>query len=398
MDYVIAGLLGLLVIMVIYLIIIFYNNKKVPDNHLIQQQKEVQSELKIYLKDEYGELKKENQKEYGNLKLELQKLMSESNKSSQTDLNTFKDNMMTHIERQLKAINDKVEERLGKGFEDTNKTFTNVIERLGRIDEAQKKIESLSTQVVSLNDLLTDKKTRGIFGEVQLYQLLTAVLGDNKELYEKQKTLSNGYIADAIVYAPDPVGMVAIDSKFPLDNYKRMVDRNLGDADRKQAEKDFKTDVKKHITDIKSKYIIVNETGDQAFMFVPAEAIFAEITAYHEDLIDYANKNNVWLVSPTTLISTLTMIQMVVKNLERDEQAQVIIEELKKLGDEFKRYTERWDKLKRSIESVSKNAEQVHTTSSKISKKFKHISEAKFDLIEDQNEIETDDLEPENDD
>jgi DNA recombination protein RmuC len=398
MDYVIAGLLGVLVILVIYLIIIFYNNKKAPDNHLIQQQKEVQNELKIYLKDEYGELKKENQKEYGNLKLELQKLMSESNKSSQTDLNTFKDNMMTHIERQLKAINDKVEERLGKGFEDTNKTFTSVIERLGRIDEAQKKIESLSTQVVSLNDLLTDKKTRGIFGEVQLYQLLTAVLGDNKELYEKQKTLSNGYIADAIVYAPDPVGMVAIDSKFPLDNYKRMVDRNLGDADRKQAEKDFKADVKKHITDIKSKYIIVNETGDQAFMFVPAEAIFAEITAYHEDLIDYANKNNVWLVSPTTLISTLTMIQMVVKNLERDEQAQVIIEELKKLGDEFKRYTERWDKLKRSIESVSKNAEQVHTTSSKISKKFKYISEAKFDVIEDQNEIETDDLEPENDD
>ena len=397
MDYVIVCLLGVLIVLVIFLII---NNKKsvTPDNRLIDQQKDIQNELKIYLKDEYGDLKKENQKEYGNLKLELQKLMSESSKTSQTDLNTFKDNMMVHIERQLKAINDKVEERLGKGFEDTNKTFTSVIERLGRIDEAQKKIESLSTQVVSLNDLLTDKKTRGIFGEVQLYQLLTAVLGENKELYEKQKTLSNGYIADAIVYAPDPVGMVAIDSKFPLDNYKRMVDRNLGDADRKQAEKDFKADVKKHITDIKTKYIIVNETGDQAFMFVPAEAIFAEITAHHEELIDYANVNNVWLVSPTTLISTLTMIQMVVKNLERDEQAQVIIEELKKLGDEFKRYTERWDKLKRSIESVSKNAEQVHTTSSKISKKFKHISEAKFDLIEENNDTENEDFDTEVDD
>ncbi|MDX9691559.1 MAG: DNA recombination protein RmuC [Acholeplasmataceae bacterium] len=395
MDYVIIGLLSVLVILIVFLIL--KSNKHVtPDNRLIDQQKEVQNELKIYLKDEYGELKKENQKEYGNLKLEIQKLMSDSSKSSQTDLNTFKDNMMTHIERQLKAINDKVEERLGKGFEDTNKTFTSVIERLGRIDEAQKKIESLSTQVVSLNDLLTDKKTRGIFGEVQLYQLLSAVLGDNKQLYEKQKTLSNGFIADAIVYAPDPVGMVAIDSKFPLDNYKRMVDRNLGDADRKQAEKDFKSDIKKHITDIKTKYIIVNETGDQAFMFVPAEAIFAEISAYHEDLVDFANKNSVWLVSPTTLISTLTMIQMVVKNLERDEQAQVIIEELKKLGDEFKRYTERWDKLKRSIESVQKNAEQVHTTSSKISKKFKHISEAKFDLIEEPNEVEIEDLDDEN--
>ena len=250
-----------------------------------------------------------------------------------------KDKMKENIEKQIRQINDKVEERLGKGFEDTNKTFTSVIERLGRIDEAQKKIESLSSEVISLNDLLTDKKTRGIFGEVQLYQLLSAVLGDNKALYEKQKTLSNGSIADAMVYAPEPVGHIAIDSKFPLDNYKRMVDRNLGDADRQKAEKDFKNDVKKHINDIKDKYIIINETGEQAFMFVPAEAIFAEITAYHEDLIEYANKYHVWLVSPTTLISTLSMIQMVVQNMERDQQAKVIIEELKKLGDEFKRYS-----------------------------------------------------------
>ena len=391
MEYITLGAIVVLIVLVIFLII---NNKK-EGNHsnFVDQQKDMQNELKIYLKDEYGELKKENQKEYGNLKLEIQKLVSDSSKTSQSDLNMFKDQMMKHIDGQLKAINDKVEERLGKGFEDTNKTFTSVIERLGRIDEAQKKIESLSTQVVSLNDLLTDKKTRGIFGEVQLYQLLTAVLGDNRKLFEKQKTLSNGFIADAIIYAPDPVGMVAIDSKFPLDNYKRMVDRNLGDADRKQAEKDFKSDIKKHINDIKNKYIIVNETGEQAFMFVPAEAIFAEITAYHEDLIDYANKHSVWLVSPTTLISTLSMIQMVVKNLERDEQAQVIIQELQKLGDEFKRYTERWDKLKRSIDSVSKNADQVHTTSTKINKKFQHISEAKFDLIEADNEQEEDIIE-----
>ena len=393
MEYVILGAVVIAIILMVFLII--NNKKELSDSSFVHQQKDLQNELKVYLKDEYGELKKENQKEYGNLKLEIQKLMSESSKTSQIDLNTFKENMMQHIDRQLKAINDKVEERLGKGFEDTNKTFTNVIERLGRIDEAQKKIESLSTQVVSLNDLLTDKKTRGIFGEVQLYQLLSAVLGDNRELFEKQKTLSNGFIADAIIYAPDPVGMVAIDSKFPLDNYKRMVDRNLGDADRKQAEKDFKSDIKKHINDIKNKYIIVNETGDQAFMFVPAEAIFAEITAYHEDLIDYANKHNVWLVSPTTLISTLSMIQMVVRNLERDEQAQVIIQELQKLGEEFKRYTERWDKLKRSIDSVSKNADQVHTTSAKINKKFQHISEAKFDLIE--ADIDSDEVENEDD-
>jgi DNA recombination protein RmuC len=123
-------------------------------------------------------------------------------------------------------------------------------------------------------------------------------------------------------------------------------------------------------------------------MFVPAEAIFAEISAYHEDLIEYAAKNKVWLVSPTTLISTLSMIQMVVRNLERDKQAKVIVEELKKLGEEFKRYVDRWDKLKKSIESVSRNADSVHTTSTKISKKFQHISEAKFDEIEDDEVLE----------
>lgn len=371
-DYIVLGLLALLVMLCGYLIFIF-NKYKSTNPADISQQKDAQNELKLYF-----------QKEYGDLKFEMGKLFSESNKTNQFDLNSFKENMMQHIDAQMKQINEKVEFRLGEGFDKTNKTFVNVIERLSKIDEAQKKIENLSTEVVSLNELLTDKKTRGIFGEVQLYQLLSAVLGDNKSLYEQQKTLSNGFIADAVIHAPEPLGTVAIDSKFPLDNYKRMVDRALGDADRKAATKEFKSDVKKHINAIKDKYIIAHETGDQAFMFIPAEAIFAEITAYHEDLIEYATKNKVWMVSPTTLISTLSMIQMVVKNIQRDEQAKVIIQELIKLGDEFKRYSERWDKLKKSIDSVSKNAEQVGITSSKISSKFKHISEAKFDEIDDE--------------
>lgn len=375
-DYIIIGLLVILIVTGIYTIFIFYkykNNQPVD----LSQQKDAQNELKLYF-----------QKEYGDLKFEMGKLFSESNKTNQFDLNSFKENMMLHIDTQMKQINEKVEFRLGEGFDKTNKTFVNVIERLSKIDEAQKKIENLSSEVVSLNELLTDKKTRGIFGEVQLYQLLSAVLGDNKSLYEQQKTLSNGFIADAVIHAPEPLGTVAIDSKFPLDNYKRMVDRTLGDADRKAATKEFKSDVKKHINAIKDKYIIDHETGDQAFMFIPAEAIFAEITAYHEDLIEYATKNKVWMVSPTTLISTLSMIQMVVKNIQRDEQAKVIIQELIKLGDEFKRYSDRWDKLKKSIDSVSKNAEQVGITSSKISSKFKHISEAKFDEIDEEDEPE----------
>ena len=369
MDYVIIGLLVVLIGLIIYLLITLKKSKTEPID--LSEFKEIQSDLKIHM-----------QKEYSEFRYQISQMINETGKSSQKDLNEFKDNMLRQIELKFKDINEKVDIRLGEGFEKTNKTFTDVVERLTKIDEAQKKIESLSTEVISLNDLLKGQKTRGIFGEVQLYQLLSAVLGDNDKLYVKQMTLSNGAIADAIIYAPEPLGMVAVDSKFPLENYRRMVNRDLGDADRAQATKDFKRDVKKHIDDIKNKYIIFNETGDQAFMFVPAEAIFAEISAYHEDLIEYAAKNKVWLVSPTTLISTLSMIQMVVKNLERDKQAKVIVEELKKLGEEFKRYVDRWDKLKKSIESVAKNADSVHTTSEKISKKFMHISEAKFSEIE----------------
>lgn len=378
MEYVQIGLLSAILIVVIILVIkAFKKNKHIE---LVDEQKELQNELKIYF-----------QKEYGDLKYEMAKLFSESNKMNQNDLNTFKDNMMLHIDRHLKEINEKVEARLGQGFEKTSETFTNVMERLTKIDEAQKKIELLSTEVVSLNDLLTDKKARGTFGEVQLYQLLTAVFGNNPKLYERQKMLSNKALADAVVYAPEPLGMVAIDSKFPLDNYKRMVDQTLGDSDRKTAEKEFKLDVKKHINDIRTKYIITGETSDQAFMFVPAEAIFAEIAAYHQDLIDYASKYSVWIVSPTTLISQLSMIQVVVNNLKRDEQAKVIIDELNKLGDEFKRYVDRWDKLKRSIDTVAKTADQVQITSQKISTKFQNISEAKFDQIEFDEESESTD-------
>jgi DNA recombination protein RmuC len=378
LDYLMIGLLLILILLMIYGLIVIKKGQK-PESHFAEDYKVMENELKLYF-----------QKEYGELKFEMSKLFGEASKTSISDLNTFKDNMLLFIDQKFKDINTRVDQKLGEGFNQTNMTFRDVVERLAKIDEAQKKIDALSTEVISLNDLLTDKKTRGIYGEVQLYALLSAIMGDNKALYEKQKTMPNGFIADAIIYAPEPIGMVAVDSKFPLDNYKRMVNKELGEADRKQAEKDFKNDVKKHITDIKTKYIIENVTGDQAFMFVPAEAIFAEITAHHEDLVDFSQKNKVYIVSPTTLISTLSLIQMVVKNLERDKQAAVIVDELRKLGDEFRRYTERWDKLKKSIESVTKNAEAVAVTSVKISNKFQHISEAKFDMIESDDIIEID--------
>ena len=157
-----------------------------------------------------------------------------------------------------------------------------------------------------------------------------------------------------------------------------MVDRNNSKLERELAEKQFKIDVKKHIDAISSKYIIPGETSNQAIMFLPAEALFAEINAYHNDLVEYSYKKKVWITSPTTLISTLTVIQMLLKNMERDKYASIIHDELNKLGLEFARYKERWDKLSRSIETVNKDVENIHITTDKISKRFDSINQVEI--------------------
>ena len=303
------------------------------------------------------------------------------------ELGEFKSNLKDDISRnfgesndkidyRLRLINEKVNERIDENFEKTNRTFTSVLERLSKIDEAQKKIDILSSDIVSLQSVLTDKKTRGIFGEVNLKHIMSNVFGENnRSIYQLQYQFSGGVIADCVLFAPEPLGTIAIDSKFPLENYQVMVDKNNSLEVRTQAEKLFKLDMKKHIDAISSKYIIPGVTSDQAILFLPAEAIFAEINAYHQDIIEYSYKKKVWLTSPTTLISTLTTIQIIIKNMERDKYAKVIHSELKLLDVEFKRYKERWDKLYRSIETVSKDVKEIHTTTDKITKRFDSINQ-----------------------
>ena len=313
-------------------------------------------------------------------------VMNENNQGLTLNINRFKDEfkksvnddfetLNRKIEGRLDLMNAKVEERLAKGFEETTKTFGNVLERLGKIDEAQKKIEALSSNVVSLQDILTDKKSRGIFGEVQLYQILASVFGEkNDRTYQKQYKLSNNTMVDAMLFTPEPIGNIAIDSKFPLENYRKMYDSELTNEERINARKEFVGNLKKHIDDISEKYIIRNETSDQAIMFLPAEAIFAEINAYHTDVIDYAYRKNVRIASPTTLISVLTTIQMILTNIEREKYASVIQEELGKLHEEFGRYEKRWKALEKDIEKVTKDVKEITTTSNKISKRFTEIS------------------------
>ena len=355
-EYIIIGLLILVIILLIVLLVKKNNN--------------------VELVERIGHFEAAINKEIGEFKFTFSKDLME----------TF-EKLNERIERKLTLINDAVNERLDKNFEKSNKTFMNVIERLSKIDEAQKKIENLSTDIVSLQSILTDKKTRGIFGEVNLKHILTNVFGEkNDSIYRLQYTLSTGVIADCVLFAPEPLGTIAIDSKFPLEHYQRMVDKKLAVEMRDNYEKMFKQDMKKHIDAISSKYIIPGETADQAILFLPAEAIFAEINAYHSDIIEYAYKKRVWITSPTTLISTLTVIEMIIKNMERDKYTSVIHEELNKLGLEFARYKERWDKLARSIQTVNKDVENVSITTDKISKKFDSINKVEVGLLESKDE------------
>lgn len=355
MEYIIIGLLILIVILVIFSI-----SKNIDESNITER--------------------------LGRLETSVVKELGEFKNDVNTSLNNDFEKLNEKMERKLNLINDHVNERLDVNFEKTNKTFTSVIERLSKIDEAQKKIDSLSTDIVSLQSILTDKKTRGIFGEINLKHILVSVFGENNDrVYKMQYTFDTGVIADCVLFAPEPLGTIAIDSKFPLDNYRLMIDKKAGIVERQNAEKQFKIDVKRHVDAIANKYIINGVTSDQAIMFLPAEALFAELNAYHSDIIDYAYKKRVWIASPTTLMSTLTTIELVIKNIEKDKYTNVIHEELNKLSIDFARYKERWDKLSRSIDAVSRDANDIHITTDKISKRFDAINNVDNLKINDDN-------------
>ena len=348
MEYLIIGLLIVILILIFVLLFKRNNNREV------------------------NELKVDMIREIGNFKTDFSRDISE-------DFNKLNDRILEKI----RMLDENLNSRMDKNFEKTNKTFQSVLESLARIDEAQKKIDVLSKDIISLENILTDKKTRGIFGEVNLEHIMANVFGENNsKIYKMQYKFSNDTIADCVLFAPEPLGTIAIDSKFPLEHYQIMVDKSKSEMERLEAEKEFKADMKKHIDDISNKYIIPNVTSNQAMMFLPAEAIFAYLNAYYSDVIEYAYKKRVWITSPTTLISTLTTIEVVIKNMERDKYATIIHQELNILAQEFKRYKERWDKLSRSIETVSNDVKDIHTTTEKITKRFDSINQVEMDKRE----------------
>lgn len=300
-------------------------------------------------------------------------------------LNQHTDTLSKRVEKltdetqlRLKEISGQVDKKLMEGFEKTTATFTDVVKRLTIIDEAQKRITELSSNVMSLQEVLSDKHARGAFGEVQLNHLIQNILPESH--YSLQHSLSNGKRCDCILFLPEPNGHVVIDAKFPLESYQQMYNSHLPEADRRLAEKQFQQDVKKHIQDIAEKYIIPGETAEGAVMFIPAEAVFAEIHARHPDLVQLSHKSRVWMASPTTMMAILTTASAVLKDAATRKQVHIIQEHLAALSKDFDRFQKRMDNLVHHINQAHEDVTQVHQSSKKITSRFQKIEKVELEI------------------
>jgi DNA recombination protein RmuC len=284
------------------------------------------------------------------------------------------------IRNHLRNLTQQVNNQLTEGFEKTSSTFIDVVKRLTIIDEAQKKITELSNHVVSLQDVLVDKKARGAFGEVQLSTLISNMIPSTH--YQMQYSLSNQKRADCMLFLPEPTGNIVIDAKFPLENYQRMIIAETTSAEKKSLQQQFRQDIQKHIKDIAEKYIIFNETADGAMMFIPAESIFAEIHANYPDLIALSQRMKVWLVSPSTLMAVLTTAKAVLKDDATRKQVHIIQKHLHFLADDFQRFEKRMDKLAKHIDLAHQDVSEVNTSAKKITSRFHKIESVDIKLEE----------------
>lgn len=311
---------------------------------------------------------------------DVREQMSHSFKQHADSLTSHLHSLTEEIRNHLHNLTQQVNNKLTEGFEKTSSTFTDVVRRLTIIDEAQKKITELSTHVVNLQDVLVDKRARGAFGEVQLSTLIANMIPSTH--YKMQYTLSNQKRADCILFLPEPTGHIVIDAKFPLETYQKLTNADISSTDKKSLQQQFRQDIQKHIKDIAEKYIIVNETTDGAVMFIPAEAIFAEIHANYPDLIALSQRMKVWLVSPSTLMAVLTTARAVLKDDATRKQVHIIQKHLHALADDFQRFEKRMDKLSKHIDLAHQDVSEVNTSAKKITQRFQRIESVELEMHE----------------
>lgn len=289
------------------------------------------------------------------------------------------------LEEQLHNLALRVGQTLEKTGERQHETMTDLQRRLAVIDAAQKNITELSSQVVGLQDILANKQTRGAFGETQLNDLVTAALPPSA--YEFQVTLSNRTRADCLLKLPNPPGSIVIDAKFPLESYNA-IHRTESDDEKKLARRAFGTDVLKHVKDIAEKYILPGETAESALMFIPSEAVYAELYANHEGVVTQSHRARVWIVSPTTLMATLNTVRAVLKDAQMRDQAGLIQKEVIALLDDVRRLDERVDKLDRHFDMTKRDIEDIQKSTRGITRHAERIEAVEMGEEPAANELE----------
>ena len=301
------------------------------------------------------------------------------------------DALNKQIDTKLLEINKKVDEKLSEGFKGTTETMAEVRERLQAIDTAQRNIEKLSGDVVSLKQVLEGNQTRGRYGEYQLSMVLNSIFGDATGCYEEQYTIKkvkdgDDVRADAVVFMPEPNKMICIDSKFPFQDYARLLDAET-DEEKEKLTKEFGSAVKKHITAIKDKYIIEGKTAPEALMFIPNDGVFAFIHHNLESVVDYAREQRVIITSPSTLPAILVTINMVRIEVERSKNLEEINKNLRILGKQFDLFSEEWSTFSTQLERVSRSREKLDTRVNRITNRFDAIS-----MNDDAEQIESNDI------
>jgi DNA recombination protein RmuC len=273
---------------------------------------------------------------------------------------------------QERTLAGLVNERLERSEKATSQVVTDLRERLARIDEAQKKIGDLSTQVVSLQQILTNKQARGAFGEVQLNDLVSSALPPSA--YALQSTLSNGSRVDCLLKLPNPPGSIAIDAKFPLESYHALRAVVPGDTQAlTTAQRAFQAAMRKHITDIRDKYIVAGETAESALLFLPSEAIYAELHANFGGVVDESYRARVWIVSPTTMMATLNTVRAVLKDVQMREQAGEIQKLVNLMMGDTRRLQQRVDNLKKHFAQTEGDLREIDTSASQIMRRGERI-------------------------
>ncbi len=280
------------------------------------------------------------------------------------------------LERKLTDVGKRVGDSLNKTSVETHKTMADLRERLGRIDAAQKNIAELSTQMVGLQDILSNKQARGAFGEIQLRDLVSNVLPPSA--YEFQATLGEGRRVDCLLKLPNPPGAIAIDAKFPLEPYHALRAAE-DDISRTRAKREFTAAFVKHIMDIKERYIVPGETAESALMFLPSEAVYAELHANFPAVVERSFRERVFIVSPTTLWATLNTVRAVLKDVHMREQAGVIQKELRTLLGDVLRLDERVGKLQRHFDQATEDVRQIRTSTDKISTRAGRIDDLQLE-------------------